>query len=195
VFIAQGQSSAALELLARLRQGAKTEQRTGSLIEISILQALAYQAQNGLIDAMNALQHALALAEPEGFVRSFVDEGEPMRRLLVAYQDQLRGQVEIGDGDEATRLLAYTGKLLAAFSSPAPVDQLKTVALLEPLSQRELDILRLIAEGYTNQEIAESLVIAVSTVKSHINHLYGKLGIQRRAQAVAAAHDLGLLAG
>jgi LuxR family maltose regulon positive regulatory protein len=193
VLIAQGQTEDAWQLLARLLQAAESVQRTGSLIEILILQALVCQLQNNFPGALDALEHALILAEPEGYVRSFVDEGEPMRLLLVEYRSSINQQDKYGIDNQSIRLLAYTGKLLAAFSRPVPAEQPESEATLEPLSERELDILRLIAGGYTNQEIAEILMIAVSTVKSHINHLYGKLGIQRRTQAVAVARDLGLL--
>ena len=95
--------------------------------------------------------------------------------------------------EETLSLLAYIDRLLAAFSHPAPVEKSMPGTLLEPLSERELEILRLIALGKTNKEIADTLVIAISTVKSHINHLYGKLGTSRRTQAIAIARDLGLI--
>lgn len=95
--------------------------------------------------------------------------------------------------NSSLRMLAYTEKLLAAFSQPTPIETQGTGTVIEALSERELEILRLISMGLTNQEIAYTLVIAVSTVKSHINSLYAKLGTKRRTQAMAIARELGLL--
>jgi len=179
--------------LDRLLLSAQTEARDGSAIAILVLQSLVFQAQGNREIALERLERALILAEPEGFARIFIDQGDLMHSLLAEFQAVLRQKINSAANNSSPRLLAYTGKLLAAFSRPVPAEQPESEATLEPLSERELDILRLIAGGYTNQEIAEILMIAVSTVKSHINHLYGKLGIQRRTQAVAVARDLGLL--
>jgi LuxR family maltose regulon positive regulatory protein len=110
----------------------------------------------------------------------FVDEGEPMAGLL---------RLALREGVEPD----YTGKLLICFSGPTEPSVTGDYALVEPLSERELEVLRLIAAGLSNQEIAQELVIAVSTVKSHINHIYGKLGAKSRTQAIAKAQTLGLL--
>jgi LuxR family maltose regulon positive regulatory protein len=118
----------------------------------------------------------LSLAEPEGYIRSFVDEGEPMAHLL---RRALARGITPG----------YASRLLAAFGESPPAAQ----ALVEPLTARELEVLRLVAGGLSNREIAQQLVVAVSTVKSHINHLYGKLEVKNRTQAVARAQELGLL--
>jgi LuxR family maltose regulon positive regulatory protein len=193
VLNAQGSQAEARSLLDRLLLSAQTEARDGSAIAILVLQSLVFQAQGNREIALERLERALILAEPEGFARIFIDEGDLMHSLLAEFQAVLRQKFNSAANNSSPRLLAYTGKLLAAFSRPVPAEQPESEATLEPLSERELDILRLIAGGYTNQEIAEILMIAVSTVKSHINHLYGKLGIQRRTQAVAVARDLGLL--
>jgi LuxR family maltose regulon positive regulatory protein len=139
---------------------------------------------------MAALERALALGEPEGFVRSFVDEGEPMRAMLA----RITGERQ----PYARRLLAVFGPASPAVDAlAAPVvvrpEQPAASALLEPLRDRELEVLRLIAEGYSNQEIAGKLVVGVSTIKTHINHLFQKLGVASRTQAIARARALGLL--
>ena len=170
----------ALALLARALAAAEADGRIGSLIEILVLQALAFQAQADMTRALAALEQALALAEPEGYVRTFVDEGEPMARLL--HRALAQGI--------ASR---YVARLLAAFEKSAAARLPVAGALVEPLTERELEVLRLIATGLSNREIAQELVIAVSTVKSHINHLYGKLDAQSRTQAVAKAQALDLL--
>ncbi|MBN1886554.1 MAG: hypothetical protein JW850_01135 [Thermoflexales bacterium] len=133
---------------------------------------------------MDALERALALAEPQGYVRTFVDEGPSMARLL--YQAAGRGAPE------------YTGRLLAAFGQPSgeqPGLAAKQRGLVEPLSERELDVLRLIAEGLSNRDIAARLVISLSTVKGHTSQIYGKLAVHNRTQALAKARGLGILPG
>jgi LuxR family maltose regulon positive regulatory protein len=192
--LAQSRFAEALELLEQFRKDAEAAERMGSAIEILALEGLAFAAQGDQSRALSSLERALTIAEPEGYVRIFVDEGEPIRLLLRDYQSTIKKHIGNGIDSQSLRLLAYIEKLLAAFSQPASAEKSKTATMLEPLSERELDILRLIATGRTNQEIADILVIAVSTVKSHINNLYGKLGTQRRTQAIAIARDIGLLA-
>jgi LuxR family maltose regulon positive regulatory protein len=191
--LAQRQYAGALDVLETLREEAEVAERMGSVIEILALEALAYAAQGNQSRAHSTLERSLILAEPEGYVRIFVDEGEPMRRLLLDYRKVIKKKISDGIDSESLHLLTYTDKLLAAFPQPAPVEKSKTGTMLEPLSEREMDILRLIATGRTNQEIADLLVIALSTVKSHINNLYGKLGANRRTQAISIARELGLL--
>lgn len=180
-------------MLVRLMQAAEANQRMGDVIEILIQQALFYYAANKKAQAFQALERALILAEPEGYMRTFLDEGEPMRSLLTDCHSVLRKKMSDSSDKAAFRLLVYTEKLLAAFSQPTPMPAQEPGNGIESLSEREVEILRLISMGLTNQEIASTLVIAVSTVKSHINSLYGKLGANRRTQAIAMARDLGLL--
>jgi len=193
VLNAQGRWAEALSLLERLLQSAQTEERHGNSITILAIQAMVYQAQDNTSRAFERLEGALTLAEPEGFLRTFIDEGEPMHRLLLDYQSKIKKQIGDGVDSESLRLLAYTDKLLAAFSQTVSDQKPGHEAMVEALSERELDILRLIATGRSNQEIADILVIAMSTVKSHINSIYGKLGTNRRTQAVVIARDAGLL--
>jgi len=180
VLIAQGEGGEALGLLARLLQAAEAAGRMGTAIEVLVLQALAFQSRGHLSGALSALEQALALAEPEGYVRTFVDEGEPMASLL-------RRALSQGIAPN------YVARLLAAFGEEARPAAPAMESLLEPLSERELEVLRLVVAGLSNPEIAEELVIAVSTVKSHINHIYGKLAVETRTRAVARARELGLL--
>jgi LuxR family maltose regulon positive regulatory protein len=186
VLMAQGKAEEATSLLQPLLETAEAGGRTTRVIEILGLQALAYQAGGHTDRAMASLQRALTLAEPEGFVRTFVDEGPPMARLL--YEALSSGIVP-----------DYVHELLAAFSDAAleQTDTAKRNApmpdLIEPLSDRELQVLQLIAEGLTNPEIASRLYLATNTVKAHTRNIYGKLGVHNRTQAVARARSLGLL--
>jgi len=193
VLIAQGKLEGVEGILNQLFQGAEANKRTGDLIEILIQQALYWYALNKKDHALQLIERALTLAEPEGFVRSFVDEGEPIRSLLIDYQTIFNKRIGVAIDNKSLRLLTYIDKLLATFSQPTPVEKAKDEDILDPLSDRELDILRLIATGRSNKEIAEILVIALSTVKSHINNLYSKLGTRRRTQAISIARELGLL--
>jgi LuxR family maltose regulon positive regulatory protein len=133
------------------------------------------QAQARPAQALTVLKRALSLAEPEGYVRTFVDEGAPMAALL-------RHALSQGIARN------YVNRLLSAFGEPAAVSP-----LVEPLTRCELEVLRLIADGLRNQEIADRLVISVATVKRHVTNIYGKLGVTRRIQAVAQAQEPGLL--
>lgn len=173
----------ALALLERLRDAAEAGGRTGNLIEVLMLQALAHEARGDAAQALGPLDQALTLAEPEGYVRIFAGEGAPMARLLADARS--RGVTP-----------AYTGRLLAALDAgPAasapptpPVD-----ALAEPLSAREREVLRLVAEGRSNREIADRLFLALDTVKGHNRRIFAKLDVQRRTEAIARARELGLI--
>lgn len=172
----------ALALLDRLAGGAEAGGRKGSLVEILILQALAHQARGSTARALHSLEHALALAEPEGYIRIFADEGEPMRSLL-------RRAAAAGIGG------AYARTLLAAFEAPgaAQTGPPPPTGLDRPLTGREIEILRLIAAGMRNQEIADQLFISPATVKRHIANAYDKLEVGHRVAAVARANELGVL--
>ena len=147
------------------------------LLKVLILQAIAHDAHGESERAMRLLAEALALAEPGGFIRIFVDEGPPMAQLLSEVAD--RGM-----------MTDYVGTLLAAFETE---EEAPAQPLIEPLSQRELEVLRLIAQGLSNREIGERLFIALSTVKGHNRRIFDKLQVQRRTEAVARARELDLL--
>jgi len=183
----------ALDLLARLLAAAEAQGRLGNALEILVVQALAYQAQGRLPLAFAALQQTLALAQPEGYVRTFVDEGNPMRLLMVDFREWIEKQAQ-GQGQALT---GYVDRLLAAFAppaaSPSSVARHPQSAIVEPLSDRELEILRLIAQGLSNREIAQRLFLAISTVKGHNLKIFGKLQVQSRTEAIALARELGWL--
>ena len=174
----------AVGLLERLLTAAVAGARTGSVIEILVLQALAHEARGDVPRALVPLARALTLAEPEGYVRTFVAEGEAMRNLLR----------HAAAGGTAT---SYARRLLTAFDKPArpaaTPAQVAAAELTEPLTMREVEILRLIAAGMRNQEIADQLFIGLPTVKRHIANAYGKLGVGHRTEAVARANELNLL--
>jgi LuxR family maltose regulon positive regulatory protein len=186
---ARGRHDEALRLLGELREAAEAAGRTGTLIEILSLQAMALWASNEKEQGVGTLTQALAMAEPEGYVRTFVDEGPAMADLLAATLEA-RQKSHL---DAAGRVPArYLAKLLAGLdqASAAPASDRR---LAELLSERELEVLALIAAGETNGEIAGKLFVSISTVKTHINNLYRKLGARSRTQAVARARELGLL--
>jgi LuxR family maltose regulon positive regulatory protein len=188
VLLGLNQPARALESLHLLQDLAEEAGRMWSLIGILLLQAQALQMQDDWDQALPKLERALFLAEPEGYVRTFIDEGEPMARLL------RRALAEGFGGTETHGIVSeYASRLLAAFGNPPQVASPKEQALVEPLSEREMEVLRLVAGGLSNREIADALVVAVSTVKSHINHIYGKLDVKNRVEAIARARTLELL--
>ncbi len=180
IYLAQRQATQALAILVPLLEKAERIQWMGFVIEILALQALAFEAQGQDEQALDALRRALCLAEPEGYVRLFVSEGPAMARLL--YKAAARGITP-----------AYAGRLLAAFPTSTPSVSQRQAGLVEPLSARELEILRLVAAGVSNPEIAEQLVISVNTVKKHVTNIFGKLAVTTRTQAVARARTLKLI--
>jgi LuxR family maltose regulon positive regulatory protein len=178
---AEGNVRDALALLDRLLKAAEEGKRTGSMIEVSILQALAHHARGNKAQALASLRRGLTLAEPEGYVRIFVDEGQVMTELLTGLS-------------EVEGLKEYVRKLLSAFGKQSdahipPPSQ----PLIDPLSDRELEVLRLVAQGLSNDEISKMLFLSVSTVKGHNLRIFGKLQVKSRTEAVARAHELGLL--
>ncbi len=186
VLMAQGKPELAIGLLDSLLQAAEAAGQTGYVIELLVLQALVLEAQGQSPQAITTLHRALTLAAPADYVRTFVDEGASMAILLNRMKN------------EGGRMKEYVGKLLAAFTPAVrrPVQQSYPVQqpLIEFLSKRELEVLRLIAAGLSNREIAQELVITVGTVKRHVHHIYGKLEVHSRTQALAKARELGLLA-
>ncbi len=173
---AEGDTKASLSHLEHLLSNAKQEGRRGRMIEIYALQALAFAKQGKEEQALKTLQNALTLAENEKYVRIFVDEGDAMCQLL---------QKALSQGITPT----YTSTLLKAFAN----SNFKKSSLNSLLTQRELEILTLIANGFSNKDIAKKLIRSLGTVKVHTSNIYSKLGAKNRTEAVARARELGLL--
>lgn len=169
----------AIGLLERLLKAAEERGRLGSIIEILVVQALAHDAQGNKSLSIKLMERALTLARPEGYVRVFVDEGTPMLELLKQVKAESRETAE------------YIQKLLTAFEINR--EPPRTQPLVDPLSERELEVLRLIAQGLSNEEIGKQLFLALDTIKGHNRKIFDKLQVQRRTEAVARAHELGLL--
>ena len=159
-----------------------------SAIEIMALRALALRAKGEKERAVGTLAQALALAEPEGYVRTFVDEGSPMAELLTLVLEARRR-----DRLDPPIPIDYLRRILAALERDASGATSRVVGLPEPPSERELEVLRLVADGKSNRRIASELFVSVGTVKTHTNNLYRKLGAHSRTQAAARARELGLL--
>ncbi|MEZ4737367.1 MAG: LuxR C-terminal-related transcriptional regulator, partial [Caldilineaceae bacterium] len=181
----------AISLLERLLQAAEAGGRGGSVIEILVLQALAHQVQGTIPAALQALSRALTLAKPEGYLRIFVDEGEPLQPLLA--ESLARGADPAYVTQVLTAIHQETAGTTAGEMTGETIVPDANQLLIEPLSPRELEVLGLLAIGHTNQAVADELVIAVSTVKKHVNNIFGKLGVGSRTQAINRARELGLL--
>jgi LuxR family maltose regulon positive regulatory protein len=197
VLLAQGETDRALDLLAELRRQAEAARWGRSVIEASCIEALGHHARGDRAAALAAVRRALSLAEPEEFVRIFVGEGTAMAEL-VAQVTQVTQVTQAAPGvvsaDYAQRLLAaFRGAAVAPAPFPAPLAPAARPATAESLSERELEVLRLIASGLTNAEAGRKLFIAPSTVKKHLENIYDKLDTRSRTQAIARAREIGLL--
>jgi LuxR family maltose regulon positive regulatory protein len=183
LFITQGKNDQAAQLLLRLLEAVEAAGRVGRVIEILGLQALAQHQAKDITRALDALSRAFTLAEPEGYTRIFVDEGPAMQELI---RQAAAGGIAVN----------YAAKLLDAFEQRVPYSKPTPPGmppLIEPLSERELQILRLLAAGLSTREIADELVIAVGTVRNHVKSIYGKLDAHNRVQALERARALTLL--
>ena len=185
----------ALALLERLHRLAVAHRRTGSVIEVRVLQALARAAIGDEHSGLAALAEALTLGAPEGYLRVFVDEGAPMATLL----GKLLATPATTQAVAASVPPAFLDRLLEAFEQAGqaalPHARRGTAArgLLVALSARELEVLGLLAAGKSNPAKAQELVITLDTVKRHVTHILDKLGAENRIQAVTRARELGLL--
>lgn len=192
ILIARQRPGEALALLERLRLETERQGLVVTFIEILILQALAYEAQRDAAQATAALKHALSLGMSGGFVRIFADEGGPMAVLI----DRLIVQYPGSD----PQLTAYLAKLYQAFGREYGEAAKKLELVTErktpagaSLSERELEILRCVAEGLSNEEIGRKLFIATGTVKKHLGNIFTRLGVNSRTHALARARELGLI--
>jgi LuxR family transcriptional regulator, maltose regulon positive regulatory protein len=193
VLLARNDPEPALTLLQRLLDAAASQGRTGSIIEIQVLRALALAARGDrALAAFDALAEAVTLACPHGYVRVFADEGAPMRALLAELAGARPGVEQAARRIDPGCLAA----LLRACGDTAPPRRRSAAApsgLIEPLTDRELEVLRLLAAGRSNERIARDLVVALDTVKKHVTHILGKLGAANRTEAAARARELGLI--
>ena len=179
IWLSKGEPDKALPLLDHALQSARAVGRLGNAIHILTVQAIVYHAQGQHEQAFAILEHVLELAEPEGYLRVFMDEGAPMARLL-------RRMLTRSSASD------YIRRLLEALGEPVKIESPILSKLIDPLSQRELEVLRLIIDGATNKEIADELVLTVNTVKRHISNIFRKLDVSNRAQAIAQARELNI---
>jgi LuxR family maltose regulon positive regulatory protein len=177
---ARGRYDEALDLLARLLQIATEEQWRGLMIEILVLEALAHQASGSLRAAFSPLRKALSLAAPEGYLRTFLDEGAALEELL-------------GRASSYRPMPVYLDAVLSAFRAGSGDSPVRAAGGSSVLTRREREILHHVAAGESNQEIAQQLVLTVATVKRHVSNIFDKLGVSSRTQAVARARQRGLL--
>jgi LuxR family maltose regulon positive regulatory protein len=180
VLVAQGEYDAALTFVGRMLPVVEAAGRVGRAIELLTYQARAHYGKKEIPRAMDALERALSLAEPEGYVRVFLDHGPSMAELLRHAGSQ-------------GMMPAYVTRLLSEFGARAGEAPAREQPLIEPLSERELEVLRQLATGQSNDEMAAALVIATGTVKRHLNNIFGKLNVQNRTQCVARARELHLI--
>jgi LuxR family transcriptional regulator, maltose regulon positive regulatory protein len=195
VLVAEQTPERALRLLERLGAAAAAQHRTGSLIEVRVVQALARSTAGDKLGGLAALAEAAALGAAEGWVRVFADEGAPMAALLDQLMTTSPERVEAAGGIPPRYLvrLAEAAGQDARVAIPERRSGAVPSGLAEPLTARELEVLELLAAGKPNQAIAEELVITLHTVKRHVTHILDKLGAANRTQAVTRARELGLL--
>ena len=176
-----------LALLDRLLDAAKALERLDSAIEILILKALAHEANNNISTALVPLKQALSLAEPEGYVRRFVDEGAPMAAMLQVIGEQ--------PSDYVNQLRLAFGQIEDKTSVAGQIEDKRPVAqkLTEPLSDRELEVLQLLKTVLTGPEIARELMVSLNTLRTHTKNIYTKLEVSNRRAAVQRAEELDLL--
>jgi LuxR family maltose regulon positive regulatory protein len=193
VLLARNDPGPALTLLRRLLDAAASQGRTASIIEIQALRALALAARGDHAGALGALTEALTLARRHGYVRVLADEGAPMRALLAQLPGARPGQQHAAGRIDPGYLAALVRACGPADAVPRTPAVAAPPGLAEPLTDRELEVLRLLAAGRSNQRIAHDLVVALDTVKKHVTHVLGKLGAANRTEAAARARQLGLI--
>lgn len=197
--VVTGKAKQALSLLSRLLNAAQQGGRERIAMEVRVLQSLAHQALSDDAEAVKTLEKALISGQPEGFVRTFIDEGEPVSKLLLELLKQKGKRWET----EEPELLRYVVKLKDLFGPSAPVPTARVATtetealpwwyVEDPLSERELEVLQHVARGLSNQEIADKLFLSAGTVKRHMSNIYQKLDVHSRTQALERARSLKVL--
>jgi LuxR family maltose regulon positive regulatory protein len=185
------QPEESIRLLLNLEESARSSGRNGRLVEILMLTALGLQSLGKMEQAWDSLAESLALAEPQGYARIFLDEGQPMRQMIDKWLSAA----------DANPVRKYASQILTKFKSETnqanpqngKTSPARELSLIEPLSRRELEVLELIALGKTNQEVAQQLVVSRGTIKAHAASIYRKLEVNNRTEAVARARQLGML--
>jgi LuxR family maltose regulon positive regulatory protein len=194
VLMALGEHDEACKLLQSLLRLAEAGERGGRVVEILTLRALVLSARGRGPEAVGVLQRALALAEPEGYVRTFTDEGAPIVPLLEQARKVRRtSQRDAGSGASAQYISGLLVALGVDDASTAGSNPSGAGGLAEVVSEREVEVLRHLASGTANREIAERLFVSLDTVKTHLKHIYNKLGVHNRTQAIARARELDLI--
>jgi LuxR family maltose regulon positive regulatory protein len=209
VHLAQGDYASAITLLTQAIQEAEHISNLHHRTEDMALLAVVFARADDPAQAQTTVERLLLAAEPDGYIRTIVDEGEPMRRLLLACRWR-HGAGSSGNAAQRQRMAAYIEQLLSVFAAPRSTEEVSpanppiplpsrstgapaTTQLVEPLSEREVEVLRLVAQGLSNSQIAEGLVVTVGAVKRHLNNIFGKLAVGSRTQALLRARELGLL--
>ena len=189
ILLTQGACQDAIVLLNRLSESANVSGRKGSLIEIQGVKAMALQKAGKMAEAVAEIEKVLALAKPEGYVRTFIDEGKPMQRLISHWLAQ----------SDAGPVRDYALHLISQFNvQPGEVMRVQEKSssngdLVEPLTPRELEVLGLVAVGLSNRQIATKLVLAEGTVKFYVHTILEKLGVHSRTQALIIARERNLV--
>jgi len=189
VYLSRGDLAKTFNTLHLIQSQAEAAGRMAHIIKIYLLKALALQAQSETAAALETLNFALSTAAAEGYARIFLDAGEPVKKILeLAAIENIQPQY-------VSQLLAiFDGNIPKSGEPIQPSIHMKTRGnLVDPLTERECEVLQLIATGYTNQQIADALVITLNTVKKHSTHIYSKLGVKNRTQAIASARKFKLI--
>ncbi len=198
-WLAQGKPDVALGLLQHALQSAEAVGRLGNAVQILVAKASVQLTQGDRNSALSTLSEALSLAAPEGYIRVFLDEGEPMQSLISEFRASIKSRLRGAVPDNQSTLVDYTGQLLRAFAASSIARSRESMALPmpasmpEPLTERELEVLRLMAAGLSSRDIADKDIVSINTVKTQVRSIYGKLGVHTREEALTAARGLGLV--